>query len=183
MVLRNTTSLTINSDSDFTPSLPDPATVAGRTHDLVNTGAAIATWTSIGVLPFHVDGIGVPSLVVARGARVQVQSDGVRWVVISPGGSVGKSVRLTAVTDAAGNATFSLAGAGFGSAPVVTTTVQTPSTGSIDVKVTALTAASCTVNVRQAPIVTVVAVSVLGAPAPLVGATVHLHAFVSGSTA
>jgi hypothetical protein len=183
VALRNSTALILDSDSDFAPSLPDPVSVPGRCHDLWNTGAAVATWTSAGALPFHVDGVGVPSLVVARGARVQVQSDGVRWVVISPGGSVGKSVRLTAVTDAAGNATFSLAGAGFGSAPVVTTTVQTPSTGSIDVKVTALTAVSCTVNVRQAAIVTVVAVSVLGAPAPLVGATVHLHAFVPGATA
>lgn len=183
MVLRDVISVVLDSDSDFTPSLPDPAAVPSRSHDLVNTGASLAVWTATGTLPFLVDGVASASLAVPRGARVQVQSDGARWVVINPAHPLGKSVRLTGVTNASGNAVFDLTAAGFTAAPIVSLALQTGSANSVETKVTALSATSCTVNVRSAPIVTVLAVSVLGAPGSLVGATVHLHAFAAGSAA
>lgn len=99
-----------------------------------------------------------------------------------PAGIAGKSVRLTAVTNASGNAVFDLTPAGFSTSPAAALALQTGSANSVETKVTALTATSCTVNVRSAPIVTVVAVSVLGAPSPLAGATVHGHFFENGTS-
>lgn len=87
----------------------------------------------------------------------------------------------TAVTDASGNAVFTFSPA-FASAPVVTTALQTTNTNATEGRVTAVTASSCTVNVRQSPGVVILGLSVLQVPQPLQGATVHLVATAAGQT-
>lgn len=181
MALRDTDTLTVETGADLTPSLPDPTAVPGRTHDLTNTGAASAVWGSTGATPFQVDGVAVATLSVARGATARVQSDGTRWVLIRPVGSR-PSFAGTAVTDGSGNAVFTFPAGLFPAAPVVVQGLQVAAANDvIESRVTALTATSCTVNVRRSPVVTVLAVSVLGAPAALSGATVHLLATPAGS--
>lgn len=182
MALRNTNALIIETGADLTPSLPDPATVSGRTHDLTNTGTASAVWGSTGATPFQVDGVPVASLTVPRGAVARVQSNGTRWVLIRPVGSRA-AFAGTAVSDGSGNAVFTFPAGLFPAAPVVTATYQgTASNQPVDFRVTALTATSCTVNVRQSPVLVVLSLSVLGVSAPLSGATIHLLATPAGST-
>lgn len=84
--------------------------------------------------------------------------------------------RGTAVTDAAGNATFNLTG--FTVPPKVTTALADPTpTGTVtDTTVVTLTASQVVVNVRRSNGVTVLGINVLGAPIPVQGVTVHLHA-------
>ena len=99
-----------------------------------------------------------------------------------PAGPGLKSVRSTAVTNASGDATFSLAGAAFAAAPIVTLSYQgAAGTDNVDFRITALTATSCTVRVRQSTVVTILAIAVFAASVPLSGATIHLHAIQSGS--
>lgn len=99
-----------------------------------------------------------------------------------PAGAGLKSFRATGVTDASGNATFDLTSAAFAAAPVVTATIQAlGSNNPIDLRVTAVTATSVTINVRQSAVLIILALSVLGVAVPLVGATVHMHAMPSGS--
>jgi len=163
--------------------LPNPTTVAGRTHDLTNTSLSAAVWTSSGpASPFTVDGVAAASLSVPTGSSRRVQSDGATWVLIRPAGSR-PSFAGTAVTDGSGNAVFTFPAGLFPAAPVVVAGMQAAASNNpIDYRVTAVTATSCTVNVRQSPIVVVLSVSVVGASAPLAGATVHLLATPSGAT-
>jgi len=92
-----------------------------------------------------------------------------------------KSHRLTAVTDAAGNATFNLTAAAFAGVPVVAAVIAAAGSNQpIDYRVTALTTTSCTINVRQSPVLIVLSLSVLGVAAPLAGVTVHLIAHDAG---
>lgn len=93
-----------------------------------------------------------------------------------------KSFRATGVTDGSGNATFNLTPAAFASAPVVTAIIQAAgSNNPIDYRITAVTATSVTVNVRQSSVLIILSLSVLGVSSPLAGVTVHMHAMPSGS--
>lgn len=88
----------------------------------------------------------------------------------------GGVLALTAVSDASGNATFNLTAVTFGGPPVVALAVQTAVTDVIEARVTALSATSCTVNVRRSAGVVILGLTVLQQPTALVGATVHLMA-------
>lgn len=99
-----------------------------------------------------------------------------------PAGAGLKSFRATAVTDGSGNATFNLTPAAFGAAPVVTAIIQAAgSNNPIDYRITAVTATSVTINVRQSSVLIILSLSVLGVSSPLAGVTVHMHAMPSGS--
>lgn len=180
MTLWNTDSQTIET-ATAAESLPDPTTVGGRAHDLTNTGTVTAVWSSTGATPFQVDGVNVATVSVPRGGVMRVQSDGTHWVQIRPFGSRA-SFAGTAVTNGSGDAVFTFPAGLFPAAPIVVAGIQAAgSNNPIDYRVTALTATSCTVNVRQSPVVVVLSVSVVGASSPLAGATVHLLATPAGS--
>lgn len=181
MVLRDTDSLVLET-ATATESLPDPATVSVRTHDLTNTGSVTAVWGSTGATPFQVDGVNVATLSVPRGGTARVQSDGTHWVLIRPVGSR-PGYAATATSDASGNATFSFAAGLFPAAPVVTAAIQfAAGSNPIDYRIVSISSTSCTINVRQSPTLVVLSLSVLGVAAPLAGVTVHLHATPSGTT-
>lgn len=166
-----------------TESLPDPTTVNGRTHLLVNTGIVTGVWSSIGVTPFQQGGVNVATISLARGQALQIQSDGTRWVAKSSG--MRPMFAGTAVTDAAGNAVFAFPVGIFAAAPVVTATPQAAASNSpIDVRVTAITATSCTINVRQAAVINValIGLSVLVGTTVAPGVTVHLIGTPAGAT-
>lgn len=178
MALYDTDALAIEIGADLTPSLPDPTTVTGRTHDLTSTATANATWSSVGATPFLVNGAAVASITVVPGATVRVHSDGTHWVAIRPD-STRRIFSGTAVSNASGDAVFTFTPA-FPSVPVVAQAVQTATTNVTEARVTALTTTSCTINVRQSPAVVILGISVLQVPQPLSGATVHLHALEAG---
>lgn len=162
-------------------SLPDPTLWNGRTHLLVNTHTATVVWSSTGATPFQQGGVNVATISLARGQAIQVQSDGTRWIVKSSG--MRAFFAGTAVTDAAGNASFAFPAGLFAAAPVVDLAIQfAAGSNPIDFRITALSATSCTVNVRQSPTLVVLSLSVLGVAAPLAGVTVHCIATPAGST-
>lgn len=162
-------------------SLPDPTLWNGRTHLLVNTGTATVTWSSIGATPFQQGGANAATLSLARGQAIQVHSDGTRWVAKSSG--MRAFYANTAVTDGAGNVTFAFPAGLFAAAPVVGLSIQSGAgSNPIDFRITALSATSATVNVRQSPTLVVLSLSVLGVAAPLAGVTVHAVATPPGST-
>lgn len=101
---------------------------------------------------------------------------------MGPAGPGLKTFRASGVTDASGNVTFNLTAAGFPAAPMIAHAVATSATGAIDVRITALTATSCTVNVRQSSgiAVALLGLTLLGLPAPLAGATVWIVAAPAG---
>lgn len=178
MTLRNTDALIIETGADPSPSLPDPATVGGRTHDLTNTNSSAAVWGSTGATPFLVDGAAVATLTVPRGSSARVQSDGTRWVLIRPSGTR-RIVAATGVTDASGNVTFTFTPP-FATTPVVSHSLQTASTSTTEARVTAVSPSSVTFNARGSAIVVLLGINILGAPVPLAGATVHMHAMEAG---
>ncbi|MFF4385617.1 hypothetical protein ACFY0G_02305 [Streptomyces sp. NPDC001552] len=164
-------------------SLPDPTTVNGRTHLLENTGTGTVVWSSVGATPFQQGGVNVATISLARGQAIQVQSDGTRWIAKSSGMRAFSAA--TAVTDGAGNAVFAFPAGLFAVAPIVTATPQAASSNSpIDVRVTAISATSCTINVRQAAVINValIGLSVLVGTTVAAGITVHLIATPAGST-
>lgn len=160
-------------------SLPDPTTVAFRTHRLSNTGSATAVWSSVGATPFvDAAGANVATISVPAGNMVQVQSDGVRWVVkLDP--SERRVFSGSGVTDGSGNVSFAFTPA-FSSAPKVTHAVQTAITDVTEARVSAISAASVTFNVRRSPSVTILGISVLQTPIAASGVTVHCHAVAAG---
>jgi hypothetical protein len=177
MVLHNTDALVVETLADATPSLPDPTTVPGRTHDLTNTSTAAATWSSTGATPFSIDGTPVATLVVPGGRARRVQSDGTRWVVAPT--AARRVYAGTAVSDASGNAVFTFTPP-FSTVPVTSVGLATTNNNVTEARVTALSASSCTVNVRQSPGVVVLGISVLQVPQSLPGAAVHLLAIEPG---
>lgn len=180
MALRDTDSLIIET-ATATETLPDPVATSGRCHDLSNTGVSPAVWGSTGATPFQVDGVPVATLTVPAGARARVQSDGTRWVLVRDIGTR-PSFADTAVTNASGDAVFSFPAGLFPVAPVVAASYQgAVSNQPVDFRITAVSATSCTVNVRQSPVLVVLSLSVLGVSAPLAGATVHLLATPAGA--
>lgn len=178
MTLYDTSAYYILS-ADLGPSLPDPAAVSGRTHALINIGAAAATWTSVGATPFMQFGVAMANAVVPRAAVLLLYSNGTHWVVTRI--AIDRRIySAKAVTNASGNATFTFTPA-FAAAPVISTALETSNTNATEARVTALTAGSCTVQARQSPGVVILGISVLQVPSPLVGATVHLIAVDAGS--
>lgn len=178
MTLYDTTAYYVLA-ADAGPSLPDPATVSGRTHALINIGSATATWTSTGATPFMQYGVALASVQVPRASVLLLYSNGTHWVVTR----VATDRRIfsaKAVTDASGNATFTF-NPPFAAPPVVTQALETSNTNATEARVTALTASSCTIQARQSPGVVVLGISVLQVPQPLVGATVHLVAVDVGT--
>ena len=182
MALRNTDSYIVEV-AEATPSLPDPVTVANRTHLLVNTGAVAAVFSSIGATPFE-DPAGSPvaTLTVLPGRAREVRSDGVRWVLqgFDAATSSRRVYSATGVTDAAGNVTFTHNAPAFAVAPVCAISVQTGNTNATEARITANSTTATTVNVRQAPGVVILGISVLQVPQPLAGATVHIVAVEPG---
>lgn len=163
-------------------SLPDPTTVANRTHELTNTGSVTAVWSSVGATPFVEGGVNVATISVPRGESKQFQSDGVRWVAKQKGS--GRAFFAgTAVSSAGGDAVFNFPAGTFAVAPVVDAAIQFPdSPNPIDFRVIALTNLSCTIRVRQSPALIILSLSVLGISVPLAGVTVHLIATSAGTT-
>lgn len=164
-------------------SLPDPTTVNGRTHLLVNSHTASAVWSSVGPTPFQSGGVNAATLTIVRGNAVQIQSDGTRWVTKSSNGRA--FFAATGVSNAAGDVVFAFPVGLFAAAPVVDLAFQGAASASpVDFRITALSATSCTVNVRQslATVVALVGLTLLAASAPLNGATIHLIATPAGST-
>lgn len=164
-------------------SLPDPTLWNGRTHLLVNTGTVTVVWSSTGATPFLQGGAAVATISLLRGQALQLQSDGTRWVVKSSG--MRPFFAGTGVTDAAGNVTFAFPAGLFAAAPVVDVAFQGAASASpVDYRITALSATSCTVNVRQslATVVALIGLTILAASVNLAGATIHLIATPAGST-
>ncbi|KPI33266.1 hypothetical protein OV450_1354 [Actinobacteria bacterium OV450] len=176
MSLHDTDALIVEA-ATAAESLPDPTTVLGRTHDLTNTGTAAVTWSSVGATPFSVDGTPTASLVIPAGRARRVQSDGTRWVVAPT--AARRVYAAKGVSNASGDVVFAFSPA-FSVAPVVSVGLETSNTNATEARVTALSASSCTVNVRQSPGVVILGISVLQVPQPLVGATVHLIAVEAG---
>jgi hypothetical protein len=85
------------------------------------------------------------------------------------------------VTDGSGNVTFNFVPA-FPSVPNVTHAVQTAVSDITECRVSAVSAASVTFNVRRAPAVIILGISVLQVPVPASGVTVHCHAALPGQT-
>lgn len=181
MTLHNTDALVIEAGA-AAESLPDPATVSGRTHNLVNNSNVTQTWSTAGA-GFVVGGANVATLTLTVGQSARIYSNGTRWV--SVGGPARKIFSGTAVTDGAGNAVFNLTAAGFLAAPVaVGQTQAAASTSPLDYRITAISATSCTINVRSSPatVIALLGLTLLGASVPAAGVTVHLHAMDPGST-
>ncbi|MEW2568312.1 hypothetical protein [Streptomyces sp. NPDC047070] len=84
-------------------------------------------------------------------------------------------VRQTVVTDGSGNATFNWPPGTFSAPPVVTVALQ-GAAGFRSHTITANTAASTTVNVLGAPVVSLLGIQILAASIPAPGITVHAHA-------
>lgn len=178
MVLHDTDALVVET-ATAAESLPDPATAAFRTHRLTNTGSATAVWSSVGATPFtDSSGTAVATISVPAGSYTTVQSDGTRWVV-KPDSVSRRIFSGTGVTNASGDVTFAFTPA-FPSIPAVTHAVQTAIADITECRISALTAASVTFNVRRAPAVVILGISVLQVPVPASGVTVHCHAVAAG---
>ncbi|GGZ23308.1 hypothetical protein GCM10010387_15540 [Streptomyces inusitatus] len=175
MALHDTDALIIETDT-AAESLPAPATVPGRTHDLTNTGTVTAVWS--GGVGFTEGGANVASISVGRGQSKRVQSDGARWIVL-PLGTARRVFAGKGVTDASGNVTFTFTPA-FPTVPVITQAVETAITDVTECRLTAVAVGSATFNVRRSPSATVLGISLLQVPIPAAGVTVHCLATEAG---
>lgn len=167
-------------------ALPDPTLSAGQAFTVIDGDDTDTVYTSIGATPFNVNGVLMATYTAPGGSFRSFLSNGTHWVVDpGTGGAAGtKGFRATGVSNAGGDVVFNLTPAGFTAPPVVSFAIQSPASNNpIDYRVVALTATSCTVNVRQSAILIILSLSVLGVSAPLAGVTVHLHAFAAGSQA
>lgn len=180
MALQDTTANIIVVDQ--ASSLPNPNSVTGRTHIILNESTSAVAITSFGVNPFHMGGADVASVNLPAGVDLNFQSDGAKWQVTGNGANRAFFAG-TALSDASGNAVFTFPVGLFSAPPIVDESIQFPAgQNPIDFRCTALTTTSCTINVRQSPTLVVLSLSVLGLSAPLAGVTVHLIATSPGST-
>lgn len=161
--------------------LPDPTTVANRTHEITNTGGAAATIGSVGATPFTTAaGANVATLSVGPGQSVQVQSNGTRWAVKTDVGAGRRLFAGSGVTDAAGNVTFTFTPP-FTVAPNPIAQIgPSADTALVEARLTALSASSATFNVRRSPSVVILGISVLQVPQNAPGVTVHCLASEPG---
>ena len=90
-----------------------------------------------------------------------------------------RMVAAKGVTDASGNVTFAFTPA-FATVPVVVNAVETATTDGTETRITALSASSVTFNARRSPAVTILSISVLSAPQPAAGFTIHAVAIEAG---
>lgn len=183
MALQDFPGLDIQVDQATT--LPDPTTVSGRQNAIYNTALVAVAITSSGpALPFTVGGVNVASISLGAGQVVVLQSDGVRWQARSSG--FNRSIyAATGVTAASGDVTFTFPVGFFAVAPVVDIAYQgAAAVNPVDFRITALTATSCTVNVRISIGITValLGLTLLGTSTPLSGAIIHLIATNPGGT-
>lgn len=163
--------------------LPQPSTVAGRTHAIINTSTAPVLLTAVApALPFKVNGVNVASFSLQPATLYIFQAEASDWLLTNQ--SANRAFFAgTAVTDASGNAVFTFPAGTFSAPPVVDTEIQFPaSPNPIDHRITALTATSCTINCKQSPTLIVLSLSVLGVAANISGVTVHLIATPAGVT-
>jgi hypothetical protein len=177
MTLYNTTAYQIIS-ADPANSLPDPTTVANRTHILANVGTAPSVWSSVGATPFTQFGVNVATITVPRAGVLLLFSDGAHWI-ITRNATDRRIFSGSGVTDASGNVTFTFTPP-FMSPPVVAQSITTANTNATEARITALSTSSCTVNARQSPGVVILGISVLQVPQPLAGATVGIIAVDPG---
>lgn len=183
MAVHDTEALVIDAGT-AAESLPDPTLVGGRTVELKNNANVAQTWTSVGATPFVVGGVNSANLILAVGQSARLYSNGTRWVVTG-GPGVRSTFAGTGVTDAAGNITFAFPAGLFAAAPAVAAAFQGAASASpVDYRITAISAASVTINVRQslATVVALIGLTILAASLPLAGATIHVIATPSGST-
>lgn len=182
MTLRDTTALVIFVDStDMTPSLPNPATVAGRVHWLANANLSSITVASSGTAtPFLESGQAAASIGIQAGQAKFLQADGVnKWKVLASLGSR-RIFSGTGTTDGSGNVTFTFTPA-FPSVPVAVAQIGPSADAAlVEARITALSASSCTLNVRRSPAVVILGLSVLEVPQNAVGAPVQLVAIEAG---
>lgn len=183
MTLRNTTALVLFIDAtDMTPSLPDPSTVSGRVHWIANANLANITVSSSGGggTPFLESGGSAATITIGPGQAKFVQSDGVsRWKVLATLGAR-RIFAGTGTTDGSGNVTFTFTPA-FPSVPVAVAQIgPSADTALVEARVTALSASSCTLNVRRSPAVVILGISVLETPQNASGAPVQLVAIEAG---
>lgn len=181
MALQDTLEIMIVS-STAAESLPDPTTRNGQAHWLINASDNTTTYTSVGATPFQQNGVNVASITIPAASSKSVRSDGVRWVVVDAGIGTRRIYSATAVTDGAGNAVFTHNAPAFAVPPICGISVETANTNATEARITANSTTSTTVNVRQAPGVVILGISVLQVPQPLAGATVHLIAVEPGLT-
>lgn len=87
----------------------------------------------------------------------------------------GRVERATGVTDGSGNVTFTWPAGTFTAPPVVTIALQ-GAVGFRSHTITANSAASTTVNILGAPVVSLLGIQILAASVPAAGVTVHAHA-------
>jgi hypothetical protein len=181
VALVDTESLIVEQAVAF--SLPDPTLVAGRTHDLKNAAAGNIVVSSTGATPFSTGGVTTATITMTPGQSIRYQSDGIRWTAKSSGGRT--FFAANGVTDGAGNVVFNFPAGLFAVAPVVGVAFQGAASASpVDYRITAVSAASVTINVRQslATVVALIGLTILAASVPLAGATIHLIATPSGAT-
>lgn len=164
-------------------SLPDPTTVNGRTHLLVNTGTVTAVWSSVGATPFQQGGVNVATVSLARGQALQVQSDGTRWVAKSSG--MRQMASGSGVTVAGGQLVIVFP-VPFAVTPNLVAQVQAAggSNAPFDIRITAISTTGATLEVRSAAAVSValIGLTVLLGTTVSVGTTVHWIATVPGAT-
>jgi hypothetical protein len=178
MTLRSSDTLILETSGDLTPSLPDPTTVPGRTHDLTNTATSNAVWSSTGATPFLVDGVSAATLTVLAGRARRVHSNGSQWVVAPT--AARRVFAGSGVTNASGVVVFNFSPA-FPVVPVAVAQVgPSGDTALIEARITALSASSCSVNVRRAPGVTLLGLQILEVPQNAPGVTVQLVAVEPG---
>ena len=177
MTLYDTTAYQIVS-ADTANSLPDPVTVAGRTHILGNVGSAPSVWSSIGATPFTQFGVNIATITVPRAGVLLLYSDGAHWI-ITRNATDRRIFSGSGVTNASGDVSFTFSPP-FMVAPVLATSLTTANTNATEARVTSLTTTGCTINVRQSPSVVILGISVLQTPQPLAGATVGVVAVDAG---
>lgn len=177
MSLHNTDALIIEAGGAG-ESLPDPTTVAGRTHELKNNANVAQTWSSVGATPFVVGGVNSTTLVLAVGQEARLYSNGTRWVVLSVVSR--REFAGNGVTDAGGNVTFNFIPP-FSVVPEAVSQIgPSADTALVEARLTSLTAAAATFNVRRSPSVVILGISVLQVPQNAPGVTVHCIATEPG---
>lgn len=164
-------------------SLPDPTTVAGRTHRLHNAFAGTQVYSSIGATPFVIGGVNSATLTIPQGQAVEVFSNGTRWAAAA--GPSRQFASGSGVTIAGGILTVVFP-TPFPVAPNVFGQVQAPggSTSPFDIRVTAISTTGATFEVRSAAAINValIGLTVLVGTTVSVGTTVHWLATTPGAT-
>lgn len=145
---------------------------------LANGGTQTPNVTPLSLLSSGIVRLPVAPAAAVAGAQALVRDPATGDVQVQAAGA-SKRFAGTAVTDAAGNAVFNMAAAAFAAAPIVAATVQAAAGNQFfDIRVTALTAASCTVNLKATTAVNValLGLTILATPAAVAGVTIHLVA-------